>query len=420
MQSNRSAIAWALYDWGVFSFTTIVLTFIFAAYFTSRVPADHILRTEQWGYAVAIASLIVVILSPIFGAIADYCGPRKPWLFVFTLLTIVGAGLLWYAYPNANAVYTTLGALIIGIIGYEISQVFYNALLPNVASAQNIGRVSGWGWGMGDAGGVMALIISLVWFVQGKPAWLNQANAEYVRICGMFAAVWIAVFAIPLFMYVPDYPLTQRLSIRHAIAKGFDNLRMTLREWSNERNLFRFLIARMIYIDGLNTVISFGGIYAAGTFSMSLAQVIEFGISLNIIIGLGAISCGWFDDKFGSKKTVFSSLIGMMIVGVPILFVHSITVFWLLSLILCFFIGPIQAASRSLMVRIAPRENLTQFFGLYTFSGKATAFLGPWMFALLTGLFNTQRAGMSCVLLFFMVGAWLLWSVKEIPHHANA
>lgn len=416
MQSNhpnkRAVIAWAFYDWANSAFPTIVTTFIFAAYFTRKIALTPIIGTKEWGYAVALAGVIIVILSPIFGAIADHYGHRKPWLMIFTALTIFASITLWFARPEASYIYPTLISVIIGTIGFEIGQVFYNAFLLTIVPSQYIGRVSGWGWGFGYAGGLLALVVALFGFVQTEPAWLNTATAENIRICGPLVAIWLFVFSIPLFIWVPDYPATN-LSISQAIHRGLSSLLSTLKTIPQQKNIFRFLIARMIYQDGLNTVFAFGGIYAAGTFGMSISQVIQFGIGMNVAAGLGAAMFAWVDDWIGAKRTILLSLIALTLLGLGIVLVHTVVWFWIFAAILSLFFGPVQAASRSLMTRIVPPEKITEMFGLYAFTGKITAYIGPWLLGFTTYYFNSQRAGIGIVLIFFVIGGIVLLPVQE-------
>lgn len=409
---KRVVFSWALYDWAQSAFNTVIFTFIFATYFTQKIAINHIIGTRDWGYAITIAGIIVVILSPICGAIADHSGRRKTWLALFTFFIIVGSALLWFAKPSPDYLYITLFSLILGTIGIEISQVFYNALLPHIASKEYLGRISGWAWGLGYAGGLVSLCIALFAIVQPNYHWMDNSTAEQVRLCGPFVAIWTFVFSLPLFLKVPDYPATG-LSIRLAIPYGLKTLSNTLKTLPKRKNIFLFLIARMIYMDGLNTVFAFGGIYAAGTFNMSLMQVMYFGIVTNISAGLGAALFAWLDDYLGAKKTILLSLLGLIILGTGIVLVKYVSLFWIFSILLSLFFGPVQATSRSMMVRLAPPEQITEMFGLYTLSGRVTAFVGPWLVGTITLLFNSQRVGMGSVLSFFLIGGFLLTFVKE-------
>ena len=412
--SKPAIVAWCFYDWANSAFSTLVITFIFATYFTQAVAKTEIIGTAQWGNAIALAGIIVALLSPLLGAIADHQGCRKPWLACFTLLMIVSSALLWFIKPENQYTIGMLTLVVLGTIGFEIGVVFYNAMLRGLAPKNYIGRISGWAWGLGYAGGLVCLIIALIVFVNSDTAWfhLNPKTAAQIRICGPLVAIWIMIFSLPLFSLTPDAAATGiRTSV--AINRGCKTLWHTLRTLPQHKSILLFLIARMLYIDGLNTLFAFGGIYAAGTFGLSFSQVLQFGIAMNITAGLGAAAFAWIDDYFGAKKTVLISLVAMIMTGSGILLVQSQLWFWILALILGLFVGPVQAASRSFMVRLAPPEIMTEMFGLYAFSGKATAFVNPWLVGMLTLAFNSQRIGMASVIGFLIVGALLLSRVKE-------
>lgn len=405
-------IAWGCYDWACSAFPIIITTFVFATYFTTRVATNTITGTYQWATATAIAGVLIAILSPIFGAIADHGGHHKRWLGIFTIICIIFSALLWFVYPNVNYVPFALICVILGTISLEIAVVFYNSFLPHIAPAGYIGRVSGWAWGAGYLGGIIALSIALFGFIKTVPTWLNPETAEQVRLCGPLTAVWFALFSLPLFMFIPDTPATG-IRAKLAIKKGLQELACTLKELPQHKNLVLYLLAHLIYVDGLNTLFAFGGIYAAGTFGMDLPGVILFGITMNISAGLGAILLAWVDDFLGSKPTILISLVCLIVLGLPLLFIHSVTIFWLLALSVGIFVGPVQAASRSLMARIAPADKSTEMFGLYAFSGRITAFIGPWVLGLATYHFHTQRAGMATILVFFLIGGLCMLAVKE-------
>jgi UMF1 family MFS transporter len=277
-----------------------------------------------------------------------------------------------------------------------------------------LGRVSGWGWGLGYFGGLFCLALTLAGLVQPETPWfgLEKETAEHVRAAALVVAIWYAIFSIPLFLFTPDKTASD-ISFVNAIKKGLRELRATFSQVRQHSNMVKFLIARMIYTDGLNTLYAFGGIYAAGSFGMELNEIIIFGIGINVTAGLGAVAFGWVDDWIGPKKTVMIALAGLSVLGTALLIVETKTGFWAFGLPLGFFVGPAQAASRSMMARLAPPELTTEMFGLYAFSGKATAFLGPALLGVATLTFDSQRAGMATILVFFALGMVLLKDVGE-------
>ena len=398
--SRLGIVAWCLYDWGNSAFSTVILTFIFATYFVEKIAINKITGTAQWGKAVAIAGLIIAVSSPIFGAIADHEGRRKPWVAVFMGVAIISAVFLGFAQPSPAYVRWTLVWLVLGVVGLEVSVVFYNAMMTHLVSPNYLGRLSGWGWGVGYFGGLVSLVFGL---------FLADANA--VRLCGPLVAVWYALFAIPLFIWTPDAPSTG-VRFTTAIRLGLKELLNTIRMLPQYKQMVKFLLAHMIYVDALNTIFAFGGIYAAGTFNMDMTEVIEFGVAMNIAAGCGAISFGWLDDAIGAKPTILISLGIMLTMGIAMLLVYSKLVFWILGMLLSLSFGPVQSASRSLMLRLAPKRLMTEMFGLYALSGKVTAFMGPWLLGTFTLLFNSQRVGMSTTMFFLVFGAILLCFVK--------
>lgn len=402
--------SWGLYEWATSSFFAVIVTFVFAAYFTSSIAPNPIVGTHLWGNTIALSGLGIAICSPIVGAIADYSGRRKIWLFCFTILGVVTCGLLWFAYPHERAIYFTLAVILIANFALEIAVVFYNAMLIHIAPNGFLGRISGWSWGMGYLGGLSCLIFVLLAFVLHPPLALNYAYA-HIRIIGPVVALWILLFSLPLFLFVTDKS-APRYKTLEAIGRGLQQLKITLQHLHQNKNILLYLIARMIYTDGLNTLFAFGGIYAAGTFGMSMTEVMQFGIALNVTAGIGAITFAWLDDWIGSKKTIYISLVGLFVVGFLVLTIHGKFLFWIIAPWLGIFVGPSQAASRTLMARLSPPEHITEMFGLYALSGKATAFIGPWLLGLVTLLTNSQRLGMATILLFFLVGGFLLKGVK--------
>ena len=407
-------ISWCLFDWAIGPFPVLITTFIFGTYFTEKVAVDKIIGTTQWGEAHGFAGLVIALLSPIFGAIADHEGRRKPWLRILVPLIFISATVLWFVKPSSDYVTWALFWVILGTIAVEISTVFYNAMLKDLAPPHFLGRLSGWGWACGYAGGLVALILTLHLFILNDRAWLglDTATAEQVRICGPLVGIWVIAFFWPLFAFTPDHPSTGIGFVR-ATHIGLKSLTSTFKLLSREyKNILLFLLARMFYIDGLATVFAFGGIYAAGAFGMSIAEVIQFGIGMNVAAGIGAALMGWLDDSRGPRITIFCALLLMIFCGLGILLVHKVLWFWILGMGLSLGVGPVQAASRSLLIRIAPPHLINELFGLYNFSGKVTSFMGPWVLALLTSFFSSQRAGMSSAFVFMVIGGILLIFVK--------
>jgi UMF1 family MFS transporter len=301
-------------------------------------------------------------------------------------------------------------------VAFELANVFYNAMLPSVAPPGMTGRVSGWGWGLGYMGGLACLAVALFGLIGfgGAPPLLPVPAAEQagVRATALLVAAWFAVFALPLFLFAPDRPATG-IGAGRAVREGLATLWRTLREVRRYGDIVRFLIASALYRDGLATLFAVGGLYAAGTIGMDFDRILVFAIGLNVTAGLGAAGFAFLDDAAGSKRTVLLALGGLIGFGVPLLLISDADWFIVLALGLGLFVGPAQAASRSLLARLAPPHMETEMFGLYALTGKSIAFLGPVLFGLVTAAFDSQRAGMATILLFFVAGGALLLTVRE-------
>ncbi len=412
---TSALVAWSLYDWANSAFPTVVTTFVFATYFTQAVAETPELGTAQWSRAQSLAALGVAVLSPVLGAIADWGGRRKPWLAAFTVLCIGATSLLWFVLPGTGYATRALVLVAVATLSFELASVFYNAMLPDIAAKKKIGRWSGWGWGLGYAGGLCCLVLCLVGFIQTDTPWfgVGKAEAADVRATSLAVAVWFAVFALPLFFLVREKP-ARALPAASAVHEGLRALVQTVRQARRHRTIALFLLAQMIYADGLVTLFAFGGIYAAGTFKMSLAEVIQFGILLNVTAGLGAACFARLDDRLGAKPVIVFALSGLLVFGGSVLIVESKMLFWVFGSLLGVFVGPAQAASRSMLARLAPPDMRAEMFGLFALSGKATAFLGPAVLGAATLYFNSQRAGMATILLFWLAGLALLMGVRDV------
>lgn len=408
-------MSWALYDWANSGFSTVVETFVFAAYFTRQVAPDETTGSVLWGNTVSAASLVVALAGPMVGAIADQGGRRKVGIAAFTSWAVVATALLWTVRPETTSLWPAMLLVGIAIIGTELAGVLYNAMLPDLVPPQRIGRWSGWGWGAGYAGGLVCLVVALLAFIRGDGAWLplDSATAEPVRATFVFVACWYALFAVPLFLFVPDVP-ARDVGAATAVRDGVRQLVASMREVRRYRDIVRFLVARMLYIDGLGTVFAFGGVYAAGTFDMTEQQVLLFGIALNLSAGLGAAAFAGIDDRIGPARTIVWSLVGLIVAATAILLAQSQAAFWAFGMLLGVFVGPVQASGRSYLARVAPPPLRTQMFGLYALSGKATAFLGPLIVGWVTFAAGSQRIGMASVLLFFGAGLVLMLRLPDV------
>ncbi len=410
--NKRAIVSWCLYDWANSAFTTLIVTFIYATYFSQTFAPDEASGTALWSRGIVVSSILIALLSPILGALADRGGSRRRDLLISTVVCVAASAALAFVRPGEeHSVWLALTFFVAGNVAFEIGLVYYNSFLPAIAAPQKIGRISGYGWGAGYVGGLLCLVVALFGFIGlGGDPWfpLSTADNFNVRATNLLVAGWFLVFSLPFFLFVRDTTPKRRFDLGGAMA----DLKQTFIEIRRYREVVRFLIARLIYNDGLVTIFAFAGIYAKGTFGMSYSEVILLGIVINVSAGLGAWAFGILDDKIGGKATVMWSLVALFVLSLLAILAPTKAWFWAAGIGLGIFVGPNQSASRSLMGRFVPEKHRSEFFGFFAFSGKATAFAGPLLLGILSDLWG-QRVGVSVVLLFFLAGGLLLMTVDE-------
>lgn len=451
---TRALISWVLFDWAAQPFYTLILTFLFAPYFANVVVGDAVRGQELWGYAAATAGILIALGSPLLGALADGRGRRKPWIAMFSLALAAAMSALWIAVPGASSttVAIVLACFVAATAAAEFTTVFTNAMMPGLVPPEKLGRLSGIGWAAGYAGGLLSLVV-MAGLVAANPATgktllglepilaLDLAARAGDRMVGPFSALWFLVFMVPFFLFVPDvrraaHPASARKS---AVAELFD----TIRSLPSHPDILFFLLARMIYVDGLTAIFTFGGIYGAAVFGWQALELGIFGIALTLTGAIGALVGGFLDDRFGSKAIILTALAILVVGALGILSVDKTHVlYWLetpakavgskpfsstgelvflaFAVVVGMVAAPVQAASRSLLGRLAPKEKMTQFFGLFAFSGKVTAFMAPLLVAFVTAVSASQRVGMASIVVFLVVGMALMAFVRTRGPHAGA
>ena len=412
--------SWAMYDFANSAFTTLVVTFIYGAYFTKSIAPDEVLGTQWWSWAIALTAIIVSFLSPVLGALSDLGGYRK-WIMMLSTWCCVAATAFLF-FPEQGQVFSALILFVIANVSFEFGTVFCNAYLAEIVSKERIGRASGFAWALGYIGGLLALGIALLLLIQPEIPILgfSTENGENIRATNLLVALWFLVFSIPTFIWVQDRR-PEKGKFKESVEASFMRLFSTFQELKNYRIVARFLLARLVYNDALVTIFAFGGIYAAGIIGFTFEEIMILGIVLNVTAGLGAFIMGYLDDSKGSQKIVqfsilflsFACLLGFVAPIIPTWFIEvswltSKNVFWIAAILIGFFSGPNQSASRSLMAHYTPAEKRNEFFGFYAFSGKATSFLGPLLFGWVTAMFGTQQAGILVVLTLFLIGYVLM------------
>jgi UMF1 family MFS transporter len=442
---RAAVIAWIFFDWAAQPYFTLITTFVFAPYFANFVASTPATGQALWGFAAAGAGFCIALLSPVLGAIADASGRRKPWIAGFGALLVIGASAMWIGRPgDPSIIPLLLLAYAIATVGVEFATVFNNAMMPTLVPPERIGRLSGTGWATGYIGGILSLIIVLG-FLAANPEsgrtlfgltplfGLDPVSHQGDRITGPLTAIWFIIFVTPMFLLTPDYP--PKRPVRQALRAGLVELKGTLGELPKQKSLATFLLANMIYTDGLVSLFAFGGIYASGTFGWHTLQIGTFGIMLAIAGTIGAWLGGKLDDRFGPKRVIAGSMMVLLLAVIAILLVDKDSIFFIkvappqpggalfagaaekAYLVLGCLIGgaggPLQAAARSLLIRLAPRDRIAQYFGLFALTGKVTSFVGPLLIGIVTAATASQKAGMSVLVIFFTVGMVLLMMVRE-------
>jgi MFS transporter, UMF1 family len=442
---RAAVISWIFFDWAAQPYFTLITTFVFAPYFAGFVASDPAQGQALWGFATAAAGLMIALLSPVLGAIADASGRRKPWIAGFGALLVIGASLMWFGRPgDPSVIPSLLLAYAIASVGVEFATVFNNAMMPTLVPPDRIGRLSGTGWATGYIGGILCLILVLG-FLAANPETgrtlfgvaplfgLDPVSHQGDRITGPLTGIWFVIFVTPMFLFTPDYPAKR--PIREALYEGLSGLKRTLGELPKQKSLATFLLANMIYTDGLVSLFAFGGIYAAGTFGWHTIQIGSFGILLAIAGTFGAWLGGKLDDRLGPKRVIAGSLLILLFALCAILLVDKDSILFVpvappapggalfsgaaerAYLVLGCLIGaaggPLQAASRTLLIRLAPKDRIAQYFGLFALTGKVTSFIGPLLIGAITAYSASQKAGMAMLVVFFVGGLALLARVKE-------
>ena len=432
---KRQVISWALWDWGSAAFNAVITTFVFTVYLTSELFLDPAIIAakesdpQQYdaalaglssglGLGLAAAGIIVALLAPVLGQRSDSAGRRKLWLGINTGFVILATALMWFV--EATPSHFVFGVILVaaGNVFFEIGSVNYNAMLVQVSTPKTVGKVSGFGWGAGYLGGIVLLLVVYIGFIAGEPPhWFgvgDDAGAN-IRMVAVFAAAWTLLFSLPIFLFVPELE-TPRAREKVNFFASYRILFQTVKGlYANSRNTFYFLLASAVYRDGLAGIFTFGGIIAAVTFGFSAGEVLIFGIVANVVAGVGTFIAGWFDDRFGAKPVIVTSLVGLIVAGLAVFFAHDggPTAFWIGGLVLCLFVGPAQAASRSFLARIMPAGREGEIFGLYTTTGRAVSFLAQILFAAFITWFGAQYWGILGLIVVLFVGLMLLLPVKS-------
>ena len=443
--SGLARYSWTMFDFANQPFYTLIMTFVFSVYFTDVfiVGADG---AQKLTLTQTISGLAIAVLSPVLGSITDIKGNRKLLMGITSALFVLGMALLWYSPPGApDGIWLVMFGLILASSMVGFSEVFNNSVLSTIETPENSGWLSGMGYGVGYIAGLIALILFLIIFVwpggETESLYgLNTSEYEHIRIVGPLSAIWYAVFIIPLFLFTPDLK-KNNVTVINSIKIGLTNFIKTFKEARKYKNIFIFLITRMFYQDALNALFVVGGVYASLVVGMSLTQVLILGIILNVLSGPSSIYGGYLNDLIGSKNVINLSLWGLFLSGVLGISIDKDTIFFFFTVneysssveeftfgifnsvsqvtYICvvigisIFYGPAQTASRALMIKIAPQEKMTEFFGLYAFAGKSTAWLVPGIMSLILAFTDSLQYAMISIMFFNLIGIIGMYFVSE-------
>ena len=429
---DKKIWGWMFYDWAAQPYNTLLITFIFAPYFTSTVVGDPVIGQSLWGIMTAIVGVTLAVLGPIFGAISDTIGRRKPWLIIFSIFYIVGAFGIWWAIPGMYSVTWIMILFGIGMLGMEFSQIFVNSMLPQMSTKHNLGRISGNGWALGYVGGLLSLFVVLLFLAENKdgetmlgnpPLFnLDVKSREGTRSVGPLTALWYIIFMVPFFLWVPD----EKIKIQTgAIFKAMRELGATIKRLPKNISFASYLVSSMFYRDALLGIYTFGGIYASGVLGWSIIQIGIFGIISVFAAAIFTYLGGFADKKYGPKPVIILCVLILIIVCTLIVgtsrhqFFNATlmegstlpdNLFLICGVCIGGAGGALQSASRTMLVLQADENRMAEAFGLYAFSGRATSWMAPSLIASVTFFTQDQRLGILPVIILFLIGLLpLIW-----------
>ena len=406
----KKVLNFALYDFANSAFTTIIITFIFATYFAKQIAPNPILGQSYWGWTIGITGLLVALIGPLIGSFADKKNCTEFFIKLFTIICIILTSFLWFAKPSEKYLLYTLLVVASANFFYELSLIFYNSILKRISNSNNLGKSSGFSFALGYIGGILILIICIKVFIDNEvlPFGLSKENSENIRATSIVVALWYLIFSIP-------FLFSLKKKIKNKIERSSNNIKKIKNLFWDKglNNLGKFLLARMLYADGLNAIIIMGGIFAVGVFNLEIKDLLVLSVLMNITAFIGAIIGGYANDKFSSKSVIIFSLLGLIFSSAIILFIKTKIFFLIFASINGLFIGPIQSASRVFITKSIDENNQASGFGLFALSGKLTSFIGPLLVSTLTYISNSQRIGFSAAIILLLIGLLILLKVKK-------
>jgi UMF1 family MFS transporter len=431
--ARSQVVAWALWDCGSTGLNAIVATFVFSVYLTSSVGAGVPGSTtpESWlGRAGALAGLTVALLAPLVGVWVGSPRRRRMALSVLTGLAVALTCAMFLIHDRPA--YFWAGLVLLGGTAAcgDLASVPYNAMLRQLSTPQTAGRISGLGWAAGYVGSVLLLLLIYTGFIAGSGSGPNAvrgllrvplADGLYVREAMLAAAAWLALLALPLLFVAHRLPDTGEVYQQTTMLGGYRKLWNEISaEWRRDRNLVYFLGASALFRDGLSALFAFGAVLGVNVYGISQADVLIFGVAASVVAAVGAVVGGFVDHRIGSKPVIVGSLTVIVAMALTMMVLSGPAAFWTCGLLLCLFIGPSQSSARALLLQMANNGSEGVAFGLYTMTGRAVAFVAPWLFSVFVDVFGAVRAGLGGIALVLIAGLLAMLAVRVPPRHAAA
>ena len=402
MTKKGEIFGFSLFDFANSAYTTVIITAIYNAFFVKVIGSPFL-----WSITLSISYLFVLIISPVAGAIADFRGHKKRFLFVSYLLCVITTALLFFS--SREYLFMTIMLVILSNLGFALSEIFVSSFLPEISTKENIGRISGYAWSFGYVGGITSLLCCLAFLA------VTGYGDTYIRFTTVITSAFFAIFALPCFFLLKERKRGEMLPQGKSVfTAGFDRLKNTYRDVKKYRELFKFLTSFFFYTCGITTVISFAAIFAQGVLLFSRQETILLILVANITSAVGAFVFGFIQDKIGAKKTIIITLFLWLIAVFGAYFIKEKFSFWIIANIIGIAIGASQSASRSLVGLFSPIDKSAEFYGLWGFAGKGAAIVGLFSFAVFLKIFNgDMRLAVLLTSSFFLIGILLLLFVDQ-------
>lgn len=419
-RAKRSHVtAWAMWDWGSAAFNAVMITFVFGTYLASDTFGPDDRGTSWLAAGNAIAGVIIALTAPVIGQRADRDGRRSLWLAVNTGLVILTTAACFFVQPDEA--YLLLGVILLsaGNVFFEFAGVQYNAMLVDISTPSTIGRISGLGWGAGYLGGIFLLLLVYLGFIGGDTHWfgITDDQAMNIRVVTVFAALWFFIFALPVVVVMrrrKRQEPVQSKAARVSIVESYRQLLRTIAHlWKHERNTFWFLISSAVFRDGVSAVFAYGAILGTTVYGVDPGNILFFGIAANVVAAAGAFIGGLFEDKFGPKRVIVASLVGLLASAIIVFVQNGTLAFWIWGLFLCAFVGPVQSSARAFLGRLTTVETAGEIYGLYATTGRSVSFLTPTLIAIFVGLTGESRMMVPAIIMVLIAGLLLLWPVSD-------